>query len=248
MAKRVIISFDVEQDCPPYLSSTRGIEEGLPRILDLLKDERVRATFFTTGQIAEKYPVLVKRIVDEGHELGCHGYAHERLDKLSIDQAERVVEKASTVLRRFSDVVSFRAPNLQLPEPYVAILIRQGYLADSSIALYKPPFRRGIEIFEEGLVRVPASVTSSVLRLPWRLQRLVHSRLPSPIVYFSHPWEYIDMRGQSVRFDCRFSTGEPALKNLQQLIRFHREQGAVFETLGGYAEKLLNHSSTSRPY
>lgn len=240
MAKKVIISFDVERDCPPYLDSAKGVLYGLPRLLELLREERIRATFFTTGFIAERYPSIIKRVVDEGHELGCHGYRHERLDKLGADDARRVVEKATMILRRFSDyVVSFRAPNLQLPEPYIRILIENGYYADSSLALYKPPFRKGIEVYAEGLVRVPASITSSMLRLPWRLQRLIHGRLPSPVVYFSHPWEYIDMRKERVRFDCRFGTGVAALDKLRKVIRFHRERGAVFLTMKEYADQVL---------
>ncbi len=239
MEKIVILSFDVERDCPPYLDTSEGIKHGLPHILDLLEEEKVRATFFTTGYIAERYPVLVRRIVDLGHELGAHGYRHERFDKIGLDEAERVLSKATQVLKGFYDVVSFRAPNLQLPEPYVKLLQKLGYYADSSTAIYKPPFRRGIEVFEEGIVRIPASITSSVLRLPWGLQRIVHKRLPWPIVYFSHPWEYIDMREKPVRFDCRFGTGVPALNNLKKLIRFHRERGAVFMTVREFAERIL---------
>jgi peptidoglycan/xylan/chitin deacetylase (PgdA/CDA1 family) len=235
MEKIVLISFDVEPDCPPYLSSTTGIEQGMPLILELLNMEKVRATFFTTAIIAEKFPQVVKRVVDEGHELGCHGYRHERFDKLSYDEARRAIEKATALLRRFGDVVSFRAPNLMFPEPYIKILIDNNYVSDSSNARYKPPFPRGIEIFEEGIIRIPASVTSSILRLPWRIQKTIHSRLKSPIVYFSHPWEYIDMRKRRVRFDCKFGTGKPALENLQRLIRFHREKGVVFTTFSEFA-------------
>ncbi len=239
MERIVILSFDVERDCPPYLDTSEGMEHGLPRILDLLEKEGVKATFFVTGCIAEKYPELIRRIVDLGHELGAHGYRHERFDRIDLDGAERVLSKATRILREFYDVVSFRAPNLQLPEPYVKLLHKLGYHADSSTAIYKPPFRKGVEIFEEGVVRIPASVTSSVLRLPWRLQRIVHKRLPWPVVYFSHPWEYIDMRGKPVRFDCRFGTGVPALNNLKKLIHFHRGRGAIFITVREFAERIL---------
>ncbi len=239
MEKVVILSFDVERDCPPYLDTSEGVEHGLLHILDLLEEEKVRATFFTTGCIAEKYPELVRRIVDLGHELGAHGYKHERFDKMGLDEAEKVLSKATRVLREFYDVLSFRAPNLQLPESYVRLLQKLGYYADSSTAIYKPPFRRGVEIFEEGIVRIPVSVTSSVLRLPWRLQRIVHKRLPWPIVYFSHPWEYIDMHRKPVRFDCRFGTGTPALNNLRKLIQFHKERNTIFITIRELAEKIL---------
>jgi hypothetical protein len=53
------------------------------RILDMLAERQTRATFFTLGWIAERYPRLVRRIVDEGHELASHGYGHERASDLT---------------------------------------------------------------------------------------------------------------------------------------------------------------------
>ena len=231
-----VISFDVEQDCPPYLTSTRGMEEGLPRLLDLLAEERVRATFLFTGEMAERYPSLARRVVDEGHELGCHGYRHERLDHVGHNEAERVLAKATTILRRFSDaVVSFRAPNLKRPPQLLPVLQRLGYRVDSSEARYKPPFPHRPRWVNEILV-VPASVTSSVLRLPWRLQALIHRRLGDTRVYFSHPWEYVDMSREKIRWDCRFNTGEKALELLRKLIRSLREQGFRLATLADLPE------------
>ncbi len=77
----VSITVDVEQDCPPYLNTFRGIEEGMQKLLTLFSDEKIHGTFFTTGMIAEKYPKLIEGIVAEGHELGCHGYSHQRFDQ-----------------------------------------------------------------------------------------------------------------------------------------------------------------------
>jgi len=218
------ITFDVEHDCPPMLSSTRGMEEGLPRILDLLAARKIHATFFSTGVMAARYPRLARRIVDEGHELGCHSYNHERLDKLPPWLARRAVEKATRILRRFGEVVSFRAPNLKLPGYMAGFLRSLGYIYDSSPARYKPPFPRRVWV-EEGLVRIPASTTSSVLRLPWKLQERIHARLRSPVVYFSHPWEYVDMSQAPIRWDCKFNTGRTALSLLDRLIVYLESRG-----------------------
>jgi peptidoglycan/xylan/chitin deacetylase (PgdA/CDA1 family) len=68
--RNITITVDVEEDCPPMLTSTRGMEEGLPKLLDLFKKEGVKATFFVTGTMAEQYPDLIYRIPREGHELG----------------------------------------------------------------------------------------------------------------------------------------------------------------------------------
>jgi peptidoglycan/xylan/chitin deacetylase (PgdA/CDA1 family) len=50
----VCLTVDLEQDCPPFLSGYRGMEEGFPRLLQLLEEEGVAATFFCTGEVAER--------------------------------------------------------------------------------------------------------------------------------------------------------------------------------------------------
>ncbi|WP_365942328.1 polysaccharide deacetylase family protein [Thermococcus sp.] len=182
----VSLTFDVEQDCPPYLNTTRGMEEGLPKILDLLNEKNVKATFFFTAEMARKYPNLAKRIIDEGHELGCHGFNHERFDKLGKDRAGIIIKKSLSVLREFGDVMSFRAPNLQFPEFLFSILRQNDISVDSSKARYKG-YRDGIKFFD-GVLEIPVSVTSSVLRLPWIVQKAIHRSLSEPRVYFAHPW------------------------------------------------------------
>ncbi|WP_048152121.1 polysaccharide deacetylase family protein [Palaeococcus ferrophilus] len=226
----VSLTFDVEQDCPPYLSTTRGMEEGLPKILDLLEEKGVRGTFFFTARMAREYPHLVRRVVDEGHELGSHAYNHERLDRLSKSDAERAVKKSLTVLREFGDVVSFRAPNLQLPSWLYGVLNENGVLVDSSAARYKG-YLEGVH-YVNGVLEVPASVTSSVLRLPWSIQRAIHSHLREPRVYFAHPWEFVPMGG--VRFDCRFNTGNKALLLLERLIDHYKRENVKFLLIGEY--------------
>ncbi len=235
---RVSLTFDVEQDCPPYLTTTRGMEEGLPRLLDLMAEKKVMATFFFTAEMARRFPQLVRRVLDEGHELGSHGYNHERLDRLPKDDAAKVIEKSLNVLREFGEVVSFRAPNLQLPETYYDILERHGVLVDSSKATYKG-YRLGIRFFGE-VLEVPASTTSSVLRLPWKLQAVIHSRLKEPRIYFAHPWEFVPMQREKIRWDCRFNTGERALELLGKLIDHYKSMGAEFLTMREYYDLYGN--------
>jgi peptidoglycan/xylan/chitin deacetylase (PgdA/CDA1 family) len=224
----VSLTFDVEQDCPPYLNTTRWMEEGLPKVLDLLEEKGVKGTFFFTARMAREYPHLVRRVVDEGHELGSHSYNHERLDRLSKSEAEKAVKKSLTVLREFGEVVSFRAPNLQLPSWLYGVLNENGILVDSSTTRYKG-YRGGVR-YIDGVLEVPASVTSSVLRLPWGIQRVIHSRLQEPRIYFAHPWEFVPMK--KVRFDCRFNTGEKALKLLEELIDHYKRENAEFLLMG----------------
>ena len=54
------------------------VEANVDLILELLAERDIRATFFTLGWIAERYPALIRRIVEAGHELASHGYEHHR--------------------------------------------------------------------------------------------------------------------------------------------------------------------------
>ncbi|WP_324735972.1 polysaccharide deacetylase family protein [Thermococcus sp. SY098] len=228
----VSLTFDVEQDCPPYLNTTRGMEEGLPKILDLLSEKNVRATFFFTAEMARKYPNLAKRIVDEGHELACHGFNHERFDKLEKDRADLILEKALNILREFGDVVSFRAPNLQFPDYLFPALSKNGILLDSSKARYKG-YKGGVKVVD-GVLEVPVSITSSILRLPWSVQKVIHKKLREPRIYFAHPWEFVSMKKERIRFDCRFNTGDKALMLLERLIDYYKTQNAKFVMMREY--------------
>ena len=53
------------------------VEQNTRRILEIFKEFNVRATFFVLGWVAERYAPLVREIADAGHEVGCHGYAHQ---------------------------------------------------------------------------------------------------------------------------------------------------------------------------
>jgi peptidoglycan/xylan/chitin deacetylase (PgdA/CDA1 family) len=139
----------------------QGIEEGLPQLLELFDQTGITVTFFTTGQVAEQYPELIKRIPQGGHELGCHGYSHKRFDRMNEKEARADLKAARTILEQLCpEMDSFRAPNLKFPPGYVGLLEEQGFTIDSSLALYKPPFARGISRIG-GITRLPVTLTSS---------------------------------------------------------------------------------------
>src|SRR5437764_3900701 len=105
---RVAVTVDFEPDCPPYLSSTfRGIEQGAPRLLDLFGAESVRATYFCTSEVAERYPASVRALVARGHELGCHGVTHTAFDRMDERTARWEIEHSARVLRTFATADSF---------------------------------------------------------------------------------------------------------------------------------------------
>ncbi len=101
-----------------------------PRILDILRDEGVRATFFVLGKHAERHPEIVERIVREGHELGNHGYDHGILAFAGATQVHRQLQRTERLLRRAGGppVRVFRAPH-GFRSPFVARTARRlGYV------------------------------------------------------------------------------------------------------------------------
>ncbi len=88
-------------------------EDVLPAMLDTLAKENVKATFFVTGRFAEKFPELVTQIHQAGHEIGNHGYKHPHPDQLSVDQNQKDITQAETILQKLID----EKPTLYAP-PY----------------------------------------------------------------------------------------------------------------------------------
>jgi peptidoglycan-N-acetylglucosamine deacetylase len=227
---RVAVTVDFEPDCPPYLSSTfRGIEEGAPRLLDMFAAEGVRATYFSTSEVAQRHPEAVRDLVDAGHELACHGVTHTAFDRMDERTARWEIEHSVRLLREFAPVDSFRAPYLRFPEPYVRLLEQSGFTVDSSLAKYKQAYRA--PRLPTTLTRIPASMTSSVLRLPAIVRDPWLARLRDPVVLFVHPWEFVDLTRERLRWDCRFRTGDVALRCLREVIASFRTRGARFMTM-----------------
>jgi peptidoglycan/xylan/chitin deacetylase (PgdA/CDA1 family) len=222
---------DVEQDCPPYLNSHRGMTEGMPALLDLLSALRVRATFFTTGEMARLFPRIVERVVADGHELACHGNWHRDFTRLSREEADRELDESTATLRRFGPVVSFRAPYLRFPTANLDLLPKHGLTIDSSVARYKRGENHRLDRSVPGLTRIAASMTSSALRLPRMVRNAWIGRLRAPRVLFVHPWEAADFRQSSLRWDCRFRTGERALAAWRDAILTMQCAGAIFVPL-----------------
>lgn len=228
MSLTVCFTCDLEPDCPPYLWDTfRGVAEGMPRLLGMLDEEQVPTTFFTTGDVARRYPGTIRALVDAGHELACHGMTHRAFPDLDRDTARWEITESLSILRDMTpEIVSFRAPYLRFPESYVELVEEAGFALDSSLAKYKRSYRAPRR--PTSLHRVAASVTSSVLRLPAWARAPYLNALASPVVLFVHPWEFVDLTHTKLRYDCRFNTGDLALARVRDVLRRFRARGARF--------------------
>ncbi|HEX2171354.1 MAG TPA: polysaccharide deacetylase [Dehalococcoidia bacterium] len=100
-------------DRPGILSQgTYGAKVGVPRILDLLDQQGIRSSFFIPGWVAERHPAPTRAICDAGHEIGHHGYLHERARP---DQPEVEREAFARGLQALEAVAGVRAVGFRSP-------------------------------------------------------------------------------------------------------------------------------------
>jgi peptidoglycan/xylan/chitin deacetylase (PgdA/CDA1 family) len=132
---------------------TYGPTVGVPRLLELLAHLGVPATFFLPGWVAEHHPRMVEAIVAGGHEIGVHGYLHERLPGLSAARERAVLEKTVRILERVigKRPVGYRAPWFEINPGTPRLLAAHGFAYDSSLMGDDVPYR-----LANGLVEIPA--------------------------------------------------------------------------------------------
>ncbi len=195
---------------PPRVDRNTG------RLLDILGEAGVQATFFTLGCIARRHPLLARRIVAEGHELASHGTDHRRVDRQSpaafradVREAKHILEDAGGVAVR-----GYRAPTFSIGRGTLwahAILADEGYEYSSSVYpvrhdLYgSPDAPRAAFAPCPGMIEIPLT-TVRVLGLdvpasgggyfrlfPYPLTRWLLARAGrvdgQPAIFYLHPWE-----------------------------------------------------------
>ena len=148
---------------------------GVGRVLDLLAEKRVPATFFVPAHTAVSFPDQVRSIQKAGHEIAVHGYCHESPVGLTpVEEAlllRRSVEKLRTVLGPDFQPHGYRSPATDLSSNTIAILEEQGFRYDSSMSAddFTPYLaRRDDCVDEEGFLRGPST---TVVEMPfsWEL-------------------------------------------------------------------------------
>jgi polysaccharide deacetylase family protein (PEP-CTERM system associated) len=158
------------------------IEPSLDRILELLTKHGTLATFFTLGWIAQKYPRLIRRIVEVGHEVASHGWWHRRVTGLSPDEFRQEVRESKATLEDVSGqrVYGYRAPSFSIApgtEWAFDILLEEGYRYDSSVfPIRRPDYGYPSSVTVPHLINRPAGV---LLELPMATTAWLGLRLPA---------------------------------------------------------------------
>lgn len=119
---------------PSMISRGEFGHVGLPRLLSLLRDHEIPATFFVPGHTAHAWPDLVARIADEGHEIGHHGWVHENPAKLERDAEVEIFERGFEALEHVTGErpIGYRSAAWDFSPNSIDLLLGYGFLYDSS--------------------------------------------------------------------------------------------------------------------
>lgn len=194
------------------------LDVGMERLLALLDAHGVRGTFFVLGVIAEQRPRMVAELDAAGHEVGCHGYAHEFVYRQTRsefrDDLRRARDRIGDALGRAPR--GFRAPYFSVRSDSLwalDVLAEEGFAYDSSVFPVRndrygipnaPRAPYDLELVTGTLREVPMTVArvlganlpfsgGAYLRiLPWWVQSLAWSRAElsgQSVIIYVHPWE-----------------------------------------------------------
>lgn|SRR5574344_595446 len=255
----ILLSFDTEEfDVPlehkvdfPLEKEMEVSRYGANKILDVLKDNGIRATFFCTVNFAVNAPEVMQRIKDEGHEIASHGYHHWTFEiadlKKSKDKLEEITGKKIRGYRQ--------ARMMPVPEEKIA---EAGYEFNSSL---NPTFIPGRYMhlstprtffMKKGVMQIPASVTP-YFRFP--LFWLAYHNLPAKLyrslvswtlehdgyfVTYFHPWEFFPLGEHpdfKMPFIIRNHSGEGMEKRLDEFLKIFKSKGAEFITFSEFVDK-----------
>ena len=123
-----------------YTQAEYGPNTAVWRILRILEDEDVKATFLTCGGIAERYPDAVAAIVAGGHEVAGHGYHHEVARNLTRDEENEVMRKTAAIIRTTAGAAPAGWRSCTQSPNSVALLMEHGYLWNSNSFSHDLPF------------------------------------------------------------------------------------------------------------
>jgi polysaccharide deacetylase family protein (PEP-CTERM system associated) len=193
------------------------VENNVERIIGMLAEHNAKATFFTLGWVAERFPSLVRQIVDAGHELASHGYGHHRIQELTKTEFVDDITRAKKTLEDIGGVAvkGYRAPSFSVGYQTLWALDeieRAGYSYSSSIYPVKhdlygmPDAPRFPYRLPSGLLEIPMTTARFGNRnvpaggggffrlLPYAISRSLIRRVQredqQPCMIYLHPWEF----------------------------------------------------------
>jgi len=256
----VLLSFDIEEfDMPFEYERTISFQdqiaissEGTLHILGLLKKHQLKATFFSTVTFAQNAPDLIKRILEEGHELASHGYYHSDFKNEHLLSSRLALEEMSG-----AKVTGYRMARM-MPVDETEIK-KAGYVYNSSINPTWLPGRynnRHISrtwFMQNEVLQLPASV-SPISRFPlfwlsfhnlplWyyiHLARKTYEKDGYLNIYF-HPWEFTDLHNKE-RFGfpgyVSKNSGSSMISRMDRFMQWINKQNYSSGTISSFIQTI----------
>lgn len=229
------------------------VERNTYQLLELFEQKQAKCTFFTLGWVAERCPNLIKAIVDQGHELASHGFAHQRVTEMTQAQFIADVRKSKEVIEDASGqkIIGYRAPSFSVNDSNTWIyesLAELGFEYSSSTYpiehdLYGVPnWPRFKYTRDEGIIEIPIPTIRNndrnvgiggggYFRLYpyWLSKRRIDNFLKTelqPYSFYFHPWE-IDPGQPRV-------AGASVKSKLRHYLNLSRMEGKIVRLLDDY--------------
>lgn len=235
------------------------IERNVDNILAMLDEHGAKATFFTLGWIAERYPEVVRNIIRGGHELASHGYGHERASDQTPESFFADINVAKLILEDLSgtEVKGYRAPSFSIGENNLwafECLEKAGYRYSSSIYPirhdhYGMPNAPRHAHAVGSLIEIPATTLRFLNRnwpasgggyfrlMPYGLSRWMIERINRvdqlPAVFYFHPWE-LDVDQPRI-------AGISAKTRFRHYVNIHRMEARLHRLLADFAWGRMDH-------
>ena len=162
----VFLSFDYDASSATLwrtpldvVNQSRGVfapKVAIPRILDMLDRHGIKATFFTPGWTVDNYPDSMREILRRGHEVGAHGYQHERMTEISHEAEGAAFERSMDALKRIGiKPEGYRAPYWLVGDRTIEHLKRLGFRYSSNFMDDDMPYMLKYRGEDTGLVELP---------------------------------------------------------------------------------------------
>jgi len=221
--------------------------DGILKLVGLFEKHDVKATFFVTGEMAQKHPSAVRTIIGMGHEVSCHGLYHGRNEcLLSGEEQKAQIEKAIRILKDITGQtpLGFRAPCLRANKTTLKVLSEIGFLYDSSFSSMFIPTYYGsvasphfkpyhplsgnsdlLEIPVSGNPLAPLPLSGSWMRnlgLSWvKFGIKTLFKMGCPVMFYVHPRDILPLpRVSGVPWHLYPNTGKRCLKMLDELLEY----------------------------
>lgn len=216
----VTVTIDVETDWGGRLSvgpgNCQGIEEGIPYLLHLLDELKIKATFFISGEVVSEYADIIRDIAEQGHEIASHGFKHS-VDYGTMSKAEitEQISKSKKILEEEIGItpIGFRAPQCRTNDYLFDVLADLGFKYDSSMVRgFLPTRYNNLSIPSEPFMKnnlreIPIS-TMPYLKVPMGLLwinamgfstfRFLSERIKftDTIVLYLHPFDLLETKSK----------------------------------------------------